>query len=171
MLNYYDVKNDVIQYGFGGTLFKSALTQEAQKVYMPVIAKKRSERISRNEQRRKKEKEDDYVDSLYYASAFLQKQDGIERDVYEISGNPYIVKIGSKSDLYDSDFNKYGKSLKNHDLIRKDFLKLVVYIKLNNSYARIFKASRLNEEEILLDLSEPKAENTEREIPDYVILK
>ena len=58
-----------------------------------------------------------------------------------------------------------------HDLIRKDYSKVVVMIKLSDSYyARIHEVIKLDEKTVVANLKNPNTESDSLYIPDYVLL-
>lgn len=159
-----NLKKNVATYGLSGTLVKGLLTPEAQTICMPSFEKKQFEKIAKKEEKKKQKKKKE--GDLSELALYLEEQDGIEREVINYNDEEFIAKVASREELYDSNLKKYSVKLKPHDFIRKDFNKLVVYIKVKNSYARIFKAKRIDENQLLVDLNENKGN-----ISDYVILR
>ena len=179
MSTFSEVKEDVKRLGFGGTIIKSALTEQAKETYLPAIEKKHLEKVLRREEKRKEreleramaEQDDDELQEKYEISAYMQNQDGIERDVRRINGKLVIVKVGDKKELYDEKHERYGKNMSYHDLIRKDFNKVVVMIKLSDSYfARIHQVMKLEDNTVVANLKEFDDSNDSTNIPDYVLL-
>ena len=179
MKNFSEVREDVKRLGFGGAIIKSALTEQAKETYLPVIEKKHFEKVLRREEKRKEreleramaEQDEDELQEKYEISAYMQNQDGIERDVIRINGKLVIVKVGNKKELYDEKHERYGKNMSYHDLIRKDYNKVVVMIKLSDSYyARIYGVRKLDDNTVVANLKEFDDSNDSTNIPDYVLL-
>lgn len=179
MKNFSEVREDVKRLGFGGAIIKSALTEQAKETYLPVIEKKHFEKVQRREEKRKEreleremaEHDEDELQEKYEISAYMQNQDGIERDVRRINGKLVIVKVGNKKELYDEKHERYGKNMSYHDLIRKDYNKVIVMIKLSDSYyARIYGVRKLDDNTVVANLKEFDDSSDSTNIPDYVLL-
>lgn len=179
MKNFSEVREDVKRLGFGGAIIKSALTEQAKETYLPAIEKKHFEKVQRREEKRKEreleremaEHDEDELQEKYEISAYMQNQDGIERDVRRINGKLVIVKVGNKKELYDEKHERYGKNMSYHDLIRKDYSKVVVMIKLSDSYyARIYGVRKLDDNTVVANLKEFDDSSDSTNIPDYVLL-
>ena len=186
MKNFSEVREDVKRLGFGGAIIKSALTEQAKETYLPVIEKKHFEKVQRREEKRKERElerqmnesyedeeyeEENELQNKYEISAYMQKQDGIKRDVIDKDGKLVIVKVGDKKELYDEKHERYGKNMSYHDLIRKDYSKVVVMIKLSDSYyARIYGVRKLDDNTVVANLKEFDDSSDSTNIPDYVLL-
>ncbi len=161
---FNNFRKDIIAYGLPGAVLKGTLTPEAQAVCMPVIEKNQNmKRAKKQIKKRERRIKNDNISEIAF---YLERQDGIKREIIEVDGEQVIAKVASRENLFDSNFNKYTIRVQPHELVRKDFHKLVVYLKIGNSYARVFNAKKINENQILVDLNENKSS-----ISDYVILR
>lgn len=172
-----NLKQDYNTYGLKGIVAKATLTEEAQAEYLPVIEKQRAEKKNAIKEEKKntvkkskknKEVFQNSFDDLKYLASYLQRQDGIERDVAIVNGKNTIIKVAEKGCLRDNKLKVFKNNPSVSDIVKRDYTTFIMYIKLGNTFARVFNAQRIGGNKILVDLQPKDMVNS---ISDYVVLK
>lgn len=131
---------------------------------------RKQERAQEKQRKVQKQNEDEYKTSLEYASAFLQRLDGVKRRIIEYDNSSIMVKVASRDELYDDKLKKYNAKISKSQLCSRNYNDHKLFIKIGSSYSQIFSAERYGNDAIILNLRH-KDKNKQNLEPDFAMIK